>query len=248
MLPANVGVRSVLLDVGALSARNAWAVGAEDTGGNALNRSIVEHWNGHRWTPTTFPPFGEVDILSGISAVSANDIWAVGSARTHTAPNGDTTVKTVVLHYDGTAWRRVKSANSGTLANSLSDVAAISARDVVAVGEHHHGFYNSRNQTLAERYDGTSWSLSATPNPGHDDGLVSVDGNRAGDVWVAGSFMPDSRHTRPLILRLTGSSWRVMPKTATLPSDLEVFGPKDVWMAGRDVEHWNGSAWATIPT
>jgi hypothetical protein len=41
-------------------------------------QTIVEHWDGTRWTVTT-----DVDgqILNGIQALAANDVWAVGDRR-----------------------------------------------------------------------------------------------------------------------------------------------------------------------
>jgi hypothetical protein len=39
-----------------------------------------------------------------------------------------------------------------------------------------------------------------------------------------------------------------MPASNQIMSDVDVVSKRDVWVAGIDVEHWDGSAWTTIPT
>jgi hypothetical protein len=68
-------------------------------------------------------------FLNGITAVSANDIWAVGSS--HKSSGGSATL---IEHWDGTGWTIISSPNPGTASNSLSGVTALSDGTVVAVG------------------------------------------------------------------------------------------------------------------
>jgi hypothetical protein len=67
---------SALTDVTAASPRDAWAVGATDSGldGSAL----VEHWNGARWAATVLdtPPNA---VLNGVTQIAPSDVWVVGS-------------------------------------------------------------------------------------------------------------------------------------------------------------------------
>lgn len=69
--------------------------------------------------------------LYGVSATSASDAWAVGYYDIST--NQD---RSLVLHWDGSAWTQVPSPNPATLTNELYGVSAISANDVWAVGDY----------------------------------------------------------------------------------------------------------------
>src|SRR6266851_4223211 len=93
-------------------------------------------------SPTPSPSAGR---LAGVAAVSASDIWAVGSV---TDINGITS--TVIEQWNGTSWSVVPSPNPSPNENTL---AAASADHVStqswAVGE----FFNtttSTRQTLTE--------------------------------------------------------------------------------------------------
>jgi hypothetical protein len=63
-----------------------------------------------RWSPVAIAKFGEFDGLSGVSARSARDVWAVGSSRVETEPNGDQVIDTLVLHFDGLKWSAARAS------------------------------------------------------------------------------------------------------------------------------------------
>jgi hypothetical protein len=65
--------RAALLGVVAFGLADVWAVGYE---GSLAQRSLLAHWDGKRWTQV--PSRGS--RLSGLSALSSHDIWAVGSS------------------------------------------------------------------------------------------------------------------------------------------------------------------------
>lgn len=88
--------------VSAPSATDAWAVGcylASPSSGQW--KPLVLHWNGTAWAQVASPnPGGPAGTcLTGVSAVSSSDAWAVGT----TDPFGSAT-KTVILHWNGTSW------------------------------------------------------------------------------------------------------------------------------------------------
>ena len=95
---ASGGRLASLYDVADLSPANAWAVGQ---GKDA--RPLAEHWDGTAWSVVPVPvpavPSGTSfanATLSRISAVSATDIWAVG---TTTAIQGTSVVRfTLAMH------------------------------------------------------------------------------------------------------------------------------------------------------
>jgi hypothetical protein len=89
-------------------------------------------------------------MLHGVTVVSANDVWAVG-----TYYNGVSALLTLAEHWDGKAWRVVPGENPGSegpfAANVFHDVAAISPTDVRAVG-YFHGQGFDPNHALFESW------------------------------------------------------------------------------------------------
>ncbi len=69
-----------LAGLAVISERDVWAAGTKECCGGAY-LDYLAHWNGTRWTavPSTFP-YDIANGLQGISAVSADDVWAVGDA------------------------------------------------------------------------------------------------------------------------------------------------------------------------
>jgi hypothetical protein len=55
----------------AISANNIWAAGDINQQGNLT--PIIEHWDGTTWS--LVPNAKQAGGLSGIAAISANDIW-----------------------------------------------------------------------------------------------------------------------------------------------------------------------------
>src|SRR6266516_6849274 len=93
---------------------------------------------------------GSYNVLSGVAAVSASNIWAVGSYYARSAG----VYQTLIEHWNGTSWSVVASPNVGLQSNSLSGVVAVSANNIWAVGSY-YGIPVGR--TLIEHWDGTSW-------------------------------------------------------------------------------------------
>ena len=125
----------------ALASNNVWAVGASNNQGNTL----ILHWNGSSWSAV---PSSNAQCqyysctynsLASISAVSASDIWAVGtSIYTYYTGEGDAnnTYYTLFEHWDGNAWSIIPGAatNGPSALGILYGVAAVSSGDVWAVG------------------------------------------------------------------------------------------------------------------
>jgi hypothetical protein len=89
---------SALTAVSALPGRAAWSVGACGSG------TLVLRWNGTSWTRVASPNPGGGSVLTGVSAVSRSDAWAVGYEPPLNPKTGSE--HTVVLHWNGSTWRR----------------------------------------------------------------------------------------------------------------------------------------------
>ena len=107
--PADVMFRDGLLNgVSSASATDAWALGVIGPGQTLY--SLTARWNGTRWARVPSPSPGgrnAFSTLTGVSAVSASDAWAVGSYGTGLND------ATLVLRWNGTRWARAPSPNPG---------------------------------------------------------------------------------------------------------------------------------------
>lgn len=65
--------------IAAVSSKDVWAVGYYVDSQTQKYRTLIEHWNGTRWSVVKSPnPGAAYNILNGVTAISATDIWAVG--------------------------------------------------------------------------------------------------------------------------------------------------------------------------
>jgi hypothetical protein len=235
----------------AISPSNAWAAGSATSGG-LDQTTLILHWDGTRWTivPSPSPGTAGLNALYGVTANSANDVWAVGSFT-----NSGEYAQTLTVHWDGASWRVIPSANVPGSNNELYGVVAISANDVWAVGYSGNaafGFF-----TLIEHWNGSSWSIVSSPSPQGDDILRAVSGTGGGDVWAVGrSRNTFNFRTSTLIEHWNGNSWSQVFGAAGENSALygvAAISPGDAWAVGDStsfalIDRWNGSSWSVFPS
>ncbi len=167
-----------LYGVTAVSSSDVWAVGRyEDATG--VYRTLIEQWNGTSWSVVSSPnPSSTNNSLYGVTAVSANDVWAVGSY------NNSYIGDTLVEQWNGTNWSVVSSPSPSSAQDQLLGVATVSSSDVWAVG---HTYSLGNYPTLVEHWNGSQWSVVSSPSPGTDDNyLNSVAALPTGQVWAVG--------------------------------------------------------------
>jgi len=124
-----------LESVAAISANDVWAVGYAD------KQTLTEHWNGTQWSVVTSSGSGPVsNSLLAVSALSTSNVWAVGYYQ-----GSDFVSHSLTEHWNGSKWSVVKSPSLGSMSTQLEGVAAISAKDVWAVG-------HADSTTLIENY------------------------------------------------------------------------------------------------
>jgi hypothetical protein len=168
--------------------------------------------------------------LSGVAAVSARDAWAVGS----------TGAGTLIVHWNGRAWKRVRSP-SPARTSSLSGVAAVSARDAWAVGSTGRP---TSPKTLILHWDGRAWKR--VPSPGGSlSGVAATSGRNA---WAVGSTG---------ILHWNGRTWKRVPSPAGFPSSVAATSARNAWAVGSTgsltspatlILRWNGKSWKRAPS
>ncbi len=249
-----------LSGVAAVAATDIWAVGWSGIASSHW-RTLIEHWNGTTWSRvrSATPESATQARLTGVSATSASDAWAVGYYFTE-----GFRVKTIIEHWDGAAWDILRSPNPGK-DNYLNSVYAFSPTDVWAVGSQYRQGYH----TFTTHWDGTNWSVVPSPDKRSQNSLAGVSGTSSSDVWAVGSasggealngkaMAEDSalagRPAQTLIEHWDGSAWSLVPSPNPGDSDralasVSAGSVSEAWAVGHYAGgrhvclHWDGSAW-----
>ena len=114
-VPSVGQVDTVLTGVDVRTTSNVWAVGYGNEGG--ADRPLALHWNGSTWTSSPVPDAG---LLRQVSAVATGNVWAAGAYYNASLQR----YQTLVVHFDGTAWTTVVSADSKTASDEVIGLAA----------------------------------------------------------------------------------------------------------------------------
>jgi hypothetical protein len=244
-----------LTGVTSLTPDDAWAVGLSiDTSAPSRPQvGLAEHWNGKNWSVSTLATVADDPELQGVTAISPNDIWAVGE-RENALPGGASYL-TLAEHYNGHSWTAVPAPNPGSAQNNLAAVAAAGPDDVWAVG--HQTESNYAGSTLIEHWNGKTWQVVDSPNVAGASTiyLSSVAVWSADDVWAAGSWS-GSTTSGILLVHWNGKEWGLVadPAIGGLNSLTAIVatGPQQVWGVGgytsTESGEWNGTSWVQVPT
>ncbi len=213
---------NVLNAVAVVSPKDVWAVGysvshqvSQQTisQGFLLVDALVEHWNGSQWSVVKTPATGSYsNSLNGVTAVSANNIWAVGFSFGG-ASNGNTQ-NPLIERWNGSQWSIVTNPITGSPYNNLTGIAAASPNDIWAVGWSNIASINSHTeQTLIERWNGSRWTIVPSPNDAsaNNNQLSQVVATSDTDVWAVGAAprsYPEQGKT--LIEQWNGSQWSMV--------------------------------------
>jgi hypothetical protein len=125
------------------------------------SNNLIEHWNGAEWSmqPILSPSGAEESILRGVSCSSMAACTAVGYYK-----NSSGTEVTLAEYWNGTEWTLQSTSNpSGATASELLGVSCSSSTACVATGRDRNS--SGTEVTLAERWNGTEWTLQSTSNP-----------------------------------------------------------------------------------
>ena len=147
--------------------------------------------------------------------------------------------------------------------NSLSGVTCVSASECWAVGYYFTGD-NFVDQTLIERWDGSSWSIVSSPNTSTTEAnvLLGVTCVSASECWAVGYYYGlDDLISQTLIERWDGTSWTIVNSHNTNTQSNVLLGvtcgsASDCWAVGDYaftgsvlqtlIERWDGSSWVIV--
>jgi hypothetical protein len=243
--------------VAATSAGNAWAVG--NTNGPNPKPYII-HWNGTAWAHVPSPALAGGGVLFSVTATSSRNAWAVGCAGGNCFQDTHA-INTLILHWNGSAWKRVPSPSTGP-DSTLTGVAATSADNAWAVGCTAFCEINSVSpQTLILHWIDGSWEQvpsPATATTGALNGVTAVPGH----AWAVGCtgycFGPNAT-TSTMILAWNGTSWSQAPSPSpagnSVLTSVAATSAGNAWAVGytRDsgdtlIARWNGTSWRRVPS
>jgi hypothetical protein len=173
--------------------KGCFAVGTYTT--PASTNTLIEHWNGSEWGIQASPnPPGAASNLRGIACPSTKSCFAVGSSATGSG------FRTLAEHWNGHGWGFLSPANPSTaIGANLTSVACPSTKSCFAVGNYSTG---SAVKTLAEHWNGSSWSSQASINPSPSASLSAVACPNTKSCFAVGNSQ-----IKDLIEHWNGSNW-----------------------------------------
>jgi subtilisin family serine protease len=163
-IPIPEGATSSQLDgVDCIWSNFCVAVGRYTTSGGTT-KSLAMFWNGTSWSLQTLTD------PAGAAQSTLLDVSCTKSPSVCTAVGGwkNSALEQFTLAYrftGGSTWTLQSTPNpSGSIASVFQDVSCATEASCTAVGSWISSSGGS-NQTLAEEWDGSSWSIEGTPNP-----------------------------------------------------------------------------------
>lgn len=178
--------------------------------------------------PGEIPPW--TISLTSITMASPTDGWASGFTD-YRSTNGATPI---LLHYDGSAWRRVDG-----LALFVSALVALPTGDV----------WGTTSLNILH-YSGATWNVEAGDIAGPSVGFSSISMLSAEEGWAVGSESNNAPagptgsdtvpvYTRPLLLHYQQGTWTRLPADPQLDnvqlSSISMRSPDDGWAVGNAI-------------
>jgi hypothetical protein len=259
-------VTPVLNGVSCPSTTSCFAVGADNNAVSLVSQTLAEHWNGSAWTVQATPnPSGSLGTqLLAVACPSVKSCIAVGQ---NTGSSGPSVV--LAERWNGSTWAimTVPNPSDATLGSSLSGISCTSATSCTVVGNQDT---NDGQHPLAEHWNGSTWTIQATPIPsGSDESqLDAVSCGSATSCAAVGVFSGPS-YLVLLAEHWNGSTWTIQttpnpaganPDSGSVSFLTSVscnsatsctalgFADRTAGTAEQVLaEHWNGSTW-TIQT
>lgn len=188
--------------------------------------------------------------LEHVDALSATNAWAVGDIRVDQTSANKLGQEPLILHWDGTSWRRT-ATQTFPHGGMLLSVSGRSPDDLWAAG-----FVSVPGKRfsspLIEHWDGRRWRHVHFAADIKATYLFSISVQSATDVWAVGR----AGFNGIAMLHWNGRAWRqlsVAPaRPGSLLTDVTAVSGTDAWADGSDgghnlILHWNGRIWSAVP-
>ena len=218
---------------------------------SAVSRASAHATGCGSWQVVSSPsPDPATNVFDGVAAISKNDAWAVGYQGN----------QTLTAHWNGTAWSVVPSPNASSQ-DLLDAVTAVNTHDVWAVGFSGDTLSNN-SLTLAEQWNGSSWSIVPTLAPGISSEFSAVSRVPGSTkVWAVGHYTDSTQVDHSLIELWDGIAWTIVASPDKGVSGTDLLGVtalsgNNAWAVGTYAdaqgnqktitEHWNGYKWSVV--
>jgi hypothetical protein len=190
------GKPNELSGVACPSTGECWAVGIYFPG--SLGGTLTERWNGSKWSIVKTPTSKSGQLLS-VSCHGTRSCLAVGIGNSLFA---------LAQHWNGSSWAATTPKRpSGATDSELNGTACPDTSACVAVGD---AFNSKVTATLAERWNGSKWSVLSTPSPSGSSysTLQSDSCSSATNCWAVGESF-SSKGASIVIEHWNGSKWSI---------------------------------------
>jgi hypothetical protein len=253
--PNPTGAQSSILSGVSCSSSSACTTVGNEVNSSAMTLTLAERWNGTTWAIQSTPQLLYSNVLEGVSCPSSTACTAVGQYQ-----NSSGTYLTLAERWNGTSWTVQATPNpAGALFSALYEVSCPSTTACTAVGVYVNT--SGVDVTLAERWNGTSWTVQATPVPAGApfSELYDVSCSAAAACTAVGEYKNSSGVILALAERWNGTSWVVQttpsPASAQFTTMLGVSCASSTACTGVGeygngvmgltlAERWNGTTWA----
>jgi hypothetical protein len=182
-----------------------WAAGWDVSEQLGEIQLLFEHWNGTTWTAVPSPAGDSGGITSAITAISPDDVWAVGSFE-----GGGS--NTLAAHWNGSKWSIVPVPNITTSGlNHLTGVSADGPADVWASGFAARVDDNNLNVPGILHWNGKKWTQATVATLGKEGSLLfGIDVLSPTDAWAVGHTQGLLGGIRSLTEQFNGSVWTIV--------------------------------------
>ena len=148
---------------------------------------VIERWNGKYWSTPNYPG-GFSSASYGVTALSRNNIWFVGSLNP--SPGNP-----FIENWDGHNWNIAPNQNIVGQLNAVTYIPHTTMLWAVGITKDKSGV-----QTLVEQNTSTTWSIIPTPHQGfYSSALNAVAASDTSHVWAVGTYYSDSQTSNALI-------------------------------------------------
>lgn len=223
---------NILNNVSCATRHSCTAVGYDVPANTDTFLALIEHWDGHSWQ---IQPANSSGILTNVSCPTSGTCVAVGS----TGGGGP-----LAEYWDGSTWQvQPVQIPAGATSSYFEGLSCVSTATCVAVG----AYFTSTGTyfTLAERWNGSTWQIQATPNP---QGATANQLNAVSCATPNGCMAVGFSEVHVALAESwNGSIWQIQPSAANGGGSLgDVSCPLVsvcTAVGGAFAERWNGVAW-----
>jgi hypothetical protein len=208
-------------------------------------------WNGTRCDRIEGPRIGGEVSLEAISATARNDVWVVGERSVARTGPDEAGWRTLVARWNGSGWKVFQTPNDQLGDDYLHSVVALSPTNVWAGGYTRKA--TGVTATLMIHWNGVSWRIARTPDPGRRYNAIWGVGSDTRHVWAVGQFGPIEHGSLVGLLLRRDVSWMAVapPRGHRRFTGVGVSGvaANDAWAVGSGSNgtytliHFDGRSW-----